>query len=65
MQGQPHFLTGDLPAFKVPQSPAKTKAEGRRVTEKVSKVRQRRYIAVGLALSLTHMFCVSKGLDNI
>ena len=31
----------------------------------MSKVRRRRYIAVGLVLSLTHMFYVSKGLDDI
>ena len=65
MQGQPHFLTGDLPEFKVPQSPAKTEDKGKHVTEKVSKVRRRRYIAVGLVLSLTHMFYVAKGLDDI
>ena len=65
MQGQPHFLTGDFPEFKVPQAPAKTEDKGKRVMEKVSKVRRRRYIAVGLVLSLTHMFYVAKGLDDI
>ena len=65
MCGQPHFVVSDLPAFKVPQAPARSPGDGERMREKVSKVRQRRYIDAGPVRSLTHMFCVPKGLDDI
>ena len=61
----PHFVVKHLPMFKVLQAPARSQEHGRRITNKVSKVRRRRYIDVGLVLSLTHMFYVSKGLHDI
>ncbi|KAL7525294.1 hypothetical protein ACHAXR_000940, partial [Thalassiosira sp. AJA248-18] len=65
MEGQPHFVTGDLPSFKKPQKPAKLPEHMVKMKEKVMKVRRRLYIETGEVLSLTHMFCVPKGLLDI
>ena len=63
--GQPHFEIGKLPRFLKGQIPPKD-GEGRsKMKAKLDKVRQRLYIEVGTVLSLTHMFYVLKGLDDI
>lgn len=64
-EGQPHFLIGNLPSFKSPQSPAKTLEDAKLMKLKVGKVRQRGYIEPGFVLSLTHMFYVPKGISDI
>jgi len=63
--GQPHFQTGELPKFTIPQAKPKTSVEGKKMKEKLDKVRQRRYIESDHVESLTHMFAVLKGLDDI
>ena len=60
MEGQPHFVMGDLPTFKKPQKQAKLPEHMERMKEKVMKVRRRLYIKPGEVCSLTHMFCVPK-----
>lgn len=65
MEGQPHFIIGDLPRFKEPQRRASTKENQLKVNKKVNKVRYRLYIMAGIVYSLTHMFDVPKGLEDI
>lgn len=64
-EGQPHFTTADLPNYDEPQRRAKTKDTQERMNAKVNKVRWRRYICLGPVYSLTHMFSVPKGCNDI
>ena len=64
-EGQPHFVTGELPSFVEAQRKSATEESQALVQEKVNKVRRRMYIAPGLVLSLTHMFDVPKPPDDI
>ena len=63
--GQPHFEVDQLPEFKRPQRPPIDEEGRRKMKTKLDKVRQRRYIEMGLVLSLTHMFYVAKGMEDI
>ena len=64
-EGQPHFLLGELPRFRRPQQAARTPEMMERMKKKVNKVRRRRYIEEGEVTSLTHMFAVAKGSNDI
>ena len=63
--GQPHYLMGELPTFTKPQKKPKTDNELRLMRQKVVKVRKRGYIEAAEVLSLSHMFPVPKGDDDI
>ena len=65
MEGQHHFIIGDLSTFKKPQKRAKFPEHMERMKEKVMKVWWRLYIETGEVCSLMHMFCVPKGLHDI
>ena len=64
-EGQPHFVTGELPRFEETQRKSATEESQALVQAKVNKVRRRMYIAPGLVLSLTHMFDVPKPPSDI
>ena len=64
-EGQPHFIVGDLPSYKVPQPSFKTSTERKLVKAKLDKVRARLYIAPGTVKSLTPMFHVPKGQEDV
>ena len=64
-EGQPHFLTGELPRFTEAQRKPATPKIHALVRRKVNKVRQRLYISPGNVRSLTHMFDVDKPPDDI
>ena len=63
--GQPHFLVGELPSYKVPQARFKTPRDRKLVKGKLDKVRARLYIAPGTVMSLTPMFHVPKGEEDV
>jgi len=63
--GQPHFLTGELPRYRQPQKAPKTPEDRHLVWKKIGKVRERGYITPGEVLSLTHYFYVPKGDEDI
>ena len=63
--GQPHFVTGDLPSYTRRQPPFKSAGEQRMVKKKVDKVRERLYIWPGPVRSLTPMFHVPKPPDDM
>ena len=65
LEGQPHYQTGDLPRFRRAQPPGRDPATTAKMKDKVVKVRERLYIEPGEVDSLTHMFCVPKGTDDI
>ena len=54
-----------FPQFLRPQDPSKTEEDITNTKKKVNKVRKRVYIEPGTVPSLTHMFYVQKGLNNI
>eukprot|EP00985_Skeletonema_marinoi_P005573 scaffold2427_cov153-Skeletonema_marinoi.AAC.2 len=64
-EGQPHFVTGELPRFEEAQRKSATEESQALVQAKVNKVRRRMYIAPGLVLILTHMFDVPKPPSDI
>ena len=55
----------NFPQFLRPQDPAKTEEDRTKMKKKVNKVRKRFYIDPGKVLSLTPMFYVHKGLNDI
>ena len=63
--GQPHFVTGELPQTKEPQRRAATDEDQQKMNKKVNKVRKRRYICTGYVSCLTNMFFVKKGKVDI
>ena len=63
--GQPHYQVGELPAFTKPQDSAKKESDRVKMKKKLDKVRQRFYIEPGPVTSLSHMFYVPKGLEDI
>ena len=64
-EGQNHYVIDNLPDFLRTQDPSKTKEDQTKMKNKVEKDRKRTYIENGTVLSLTHMFYVRKGLNNI
>ena len=63
--GQPHYQTQTFPKFTKAQQAPKTPEDRIMVWRKLSKVRERLYIDVGLVLSLMHMFYVPKGDSDV
>ena len=61
--GQPHYLTGVLPERE--QDKPKIKEDRLKMKEKLDKVRSCMYIKPGIFFSPSHIFYVSKGLNNI
>ena len=51
--------------FTKPQDPAKKESDRVKMKNKLDKVRQRLYIEPGPVASLSHMFYVPKGLEDI
>eukprot|EP00956_Cyclotella_meneghiniana_P038407 scaffold154054_cov26-Cyclotella_meneghiniana.AAC.1 len=63
--GQKHYTTQALPNFTRLQQPPKSSEDRTKVWQKMSKVRERLYINVGLVLLLMHWFYVLKGDTDI
>ncbi|EJK54761.1 hypothetical protein THAOC_25584, partial [Thalassiosira oceanica] len=63
-EGQPHFQTKDLPAFRQRQRPPQDDLARSVMKSKVDKFRGRAYVVSGDVLSLIHMFAVDKGLHD-
>jgi hypothetical protein len=54
-----------MPNFQKKQAKAKLAQDQKKISEKVDQVRVRNYIECGEVQSLTHMFHVPKGADDI
>ena len=65
MEGQPHYSIDKFPQFLRPQDPSKTEEDCTKTKKNVDNVIKRLYIYPGTFLSLTHMFYVQKGLNDI
>ena len=63
--GQPCYAIGNFPQFLLPHDPSKTEEDRTNMKKKVGKVRKRMYIDPGTVLSLSNMFYVCKGLNDI
>eukprot|EP00956_Cyclotella_meneghiniana_P007532 scaffold10178_cov23-Cyclotella_meneghiniana.AAC.4 len=63
--GQEHLVTKELPKYTRAQRAPKSEEDRTKVWRKLSKVRERLYINVGLVLSLMHWFYVLKGDSDI
>ena len=63
--GKPNYAIDNLTQFFRPQDPSKTEEDRTNMKNKVGKVRKRMYIETGTVLSLTHIFYVRKGLNDI
>ena len=64
-EGQRHYAIGNFHRFLRPQDPSKTEEDQTNMKKKVDKVRKRMYIYTWNVLSLSHMFYVRKGLNDI
>ena len=54
-----------MPKFTRRQDKTKTEEDRLKIKEKLDKVRSRMYIEPGLVFSLSHVFYVNKGLNDI
>jgi hypothetical protein len=61
--GMPVYFKGPKPAYKTAQRDTPDKSTKAKVKEKLSAVRQRRYVQPGFVKSLTSFFSVPKGDD--
>ena len=64
-EGQPNYAIDNFPKFFLPQDPAKTEEDRTKMKNNVENVRKSMYSDPGIVLSLTQMFYVRKGLNNI
>ena len=62
---QPNYEIDNLPQFLRPRNPSKTEEDQTKMKNKVEKVRKSLYIETGAVLSLTHIFYVRKGLNDV
>jgi hypothetical protein len=63
--GLPVYFRGKKPAYKTAQRDTPDEATKVKVKEKLSAVRQRRYVQPGFVKSLTSFFSVPKGDDDV
>ena len=64
-EGQPHYAIDNFPECFRPQDPAKTEEDQTKMKKKVDKVGKSLYTEPGTVLSITHMFYIRKGLNDI
>ena len=64
-EGQPNYTIDNFPQFLRPKDPAKKEEDQINTKNKVEKIRKRLYIDPETVLSITHMFYVRKGLNDI
>ena len=63
--GYPVFVQGDLPRYRRKQRPPDKEYMHIKMTEKLKKVTDRKYISKGVVRSLINCFAVEKGSDDI
>ena len=62
---QPHYAIDNFHQCLRPQDSAKTEEDWTNIKNNVDKVRKRLYIEPGILLSITHIFYVHKGFNDI